>query len=195
MASVILGDWTHRRGDAGRRARGRRPRSTGRGPPSPGRGARSTAGRVDQVRVVGHDRGRRDDDAARRRRAALGARRRLRARRAHRASRSRAASCRIPCRSRPWSSKTGIVHVVATRRGEPIFWYALTPGELVPQHRLIVVDRRRDLPGRRARRVGHPRRGGAGLWLELDVSAGDGDAAGARLRVRRAGRRAGGDPS
>jgi hypothetical protein len=62
----------------------------------------------------------------------------------------------------------GTVHIVATRKGEPIFWYALSPGELVPQHRRIVSFE----DGMRHDDVldawATP---GGGLWLELDTTA------------------------
>ena len=146
-SSAILGDWTHRRGDRG--------------------GSRAVAAEIDQrarpddrlvvaarARRPGRpgarrraDRRGRDDDAARRR-----ARREwehavvyvLDARTGRRGGAPRAARSRA--RSRRWRSTSGIVHVVATRRGEPIFWYALTRGRAraaAPPHR---GDRRRDRP-------------------------------------------------
>ena len=62
----------------------------------------------------------------------------------------------------------GVVHVVSTLRDEPVFWYALTPGELVPLHRRIISI----AGGLRHEDVldawGTP---DGGLWLELDVTS------------------------
>jgi hypothetical protein len=63
----------------------------------------------------------------------------------------------------------GVLHVVATRRGEPIFWYALSPADLVPRHRRIVAfpdgARHDDVLEAWATPDG-------GLWLELDATLG-----------------------
>ncbi|HLK36919.1 MAG TPA: hypothetical protein VKU41_09240 [Polyangiaceae bacterium] len=60
------------------------------------------------------------------------------------------------------------VHVVATRRGEPIFWYALSFADLSPQHRrtVLLADgvRHDDVLDAWAAPD-------AGLWLELDATA------------------------
>jgi hypothetical protein len=61
----------------------------------------------------------------------------------------------------------GVVHVISTRKGEPIFWYALTPAELVPVHRRIVAVadglQHDDVLDAWATPDG-------GLWLELDAA-------------------------
>jgi hypothetical protein len=64
--------------------------------------------------------------------------------------------------------EAGVLHVVATRRGEPIFWYALSPADLVPRHRRIVAlsARHDDVLEAWAAADG-------GLWLELEAAVGD----------------------
>jgi hypothetical protein len=61
------------------------------------------------------------------------------------------------------------VHVVATRRGEPIYWYALSSSDLAPRHRRVVElsggVRHEDVLDAWASPDG-------GLWLELDVKVG-----------------------
>lgn len=63
----------------------------------------------------------------------------------------------------------GIVHVVSTRRGEPIFGYAFSASDLVPLHRRIVAlaigTRHDDVLDAWAAADG-------GLWLELDAVVG-----------------------
>lgn len=67
--------------------------------------------------------------------------------------------------------EAGVLHVVATRRGEPIFWYALSPSELVPKHRRIV-----------SLSTGHDdvleawAAPDGGLWLELEAAIGGDEA-------------------
>jgi hypothetical protein len=63
--------------------------------------------------------------------------------------------------------ESGVLHVVATRRGEPIFWYALSPADLVPQHRRIVAltSGHDDVLEAWASPDG-------GLWLELEGTTG-----------------------
>jgi hypothetical protein len=64
--------------------------------------------------------------------------------------------------------EAGALHVVATRKGEPIFWYSLAPASLVPKHRRIV----------RLANGGHDdvldawAAPDGGLWLELDAATG-----------------------
>ena len=63
----------------------------------------------------------------------------------------------------------GVLHVVATRKGEPIFSYALSAAGLLPLHRRIVAF----AVGTRHDDVLDAWAGaGGGLWLELDTSAG-----------------------
>jgi hypothetical protein len=57
------------------------------------------------------------------------------------------------------------VHVVATRRGEPIYWYALSAADLTPQHRLPLVPREGGADDDVLDAWATP---GGGLWLELD---------------------------
>ena len=63
----------------------------------------------------------------------------------------------------------GLVHVVATRKGEPIFWYALSSTDLVPRHRRIIAippaTRHDDVLDAWASPDG-------GLWFELVASIG-----------------------
>ena len=61
----------------------------------------------------------------------------------------------------------GVVHVISTRSGEPIFWYALTPAELVPVHRRIVAVTE-GLPHDDVLDAWATPDGG--LWLELDAA-------------------------
>ncbi len=60
------------------------------------------------------------------------------------------------------------MHVVATRKGEPIFWYALSLLDLAPRHRNVVATagiRHDDVLDAWAAPDG-------GLWLELEASTG-----------------------
>ena len=61
--------------------------------------------------------------------------------------------------------ESGVLHVVATRRGEPVFWYALAPADLVPAHRRIVglASSPDDVLEAWASPDG-------GLWLELETA-------------------------
>jgi hypothetical protein len=63
--------------------------------------------------------------------------------------------------------EAGSVHVVATRKGEPVFWYGLSASDLIPRHRKIVsiADglRHDDVLDGWATPDG-------GLWLELDAT-------------------------
>jgi len=63
----------------------------------------------------------------------------------------------------------GTVHVLATRHGEPVFWYALDSVDLKPRHRrpiLLDRDARWDVLEAWASADG-------GLWLELDSAVGE----------------------
>jgi hypothetical protein len=93
----------------------------------------------------------------------------------------------------------GIVHIVATRRGEPIYWYALSGDDLRPHHRRVspaeaahhddVLDAWATTDG--------------GLWFELDVPFSEGgsgapdpgDGSGALFRDPGFGRRSSTPPS
>ncbi len=63
----------------------------------------------------------------------------------------------------------GLVHVVATRKGEPIFWYALSSIDLIPRHRRIIAvpptTHHDDVLDAWAAPDG-------GVWLELDAALG-----------------------
>jgi hypothetical protein len=169
MASVILGDWTHRRGDPGGAravpAEIDRPRPTIAWSWRPEHG-----GRVDQVRVVGHNvvvatMMPRDPSAPGWEHAVVYA---LDARTGVEVAR-RVLADPVPVAAMVVES--GVLHVVATRRGEPVFWYALSPADLVPRHRRIVAL----APGIRHDDVldawASP---DGGLWLELDAVIGEG---------------------
>jgi|HubBroStandDraft_6_1064221.scaffolds.fasta_scaffold75866_1 hypothetical protein len=165
MASVILGDWTHRRGDAGG---GRtvlaeidKPRPTIAWSWTPEHG-----GRVDQVRVVGSTvvvatMMPRDSNAPGWEHAVIYV---LDAASGGEVAR-RVLPDAVPVAAMAVDS--GIVHVVATRKGEPIFWYALSPAELVPVHRRMVAIgdavTHDDVLDAWATADG-------GLWLELDAT-------------------------
>jgi hypothetical protein len=171
-SSMILGDWTHRRGDrGGSRAVAAdivdKPRPAIAWSWQPEHG-----GRVDQVRVVGAvvvvaTMMPRDVNAPKWEHAVVylldAATGREVARRA----------LPDPAPVAAMAVEGGTVHVVATRRGEPIFWYALSTGDLVPRHRLVVATEdescREDVLDAWAVPEG-------GLWLELDASAGNGTA-------------------
>ncbi len=165
MASVILGDWTHRRGDAGSAravpAEIDRPRPSVAWSWQPEHG-----GRVDQVRVAGSTilvatMMPRDPKAARWEHAVVYALD------AHTGVEIARRVLPDPVPVAAMVVEDGVVHVISTRRGEPIFWYALTPTELVPSHRRIVTIadgvQHDDVLDAWATPDG-------GLWLELDAS-------------------------
>jgi hypothetical protein len=167
MPSVILGEWTHRRGDPGGAravaAEFDRPRPTIAWSWRPEHG-----GRVDQVRVAGPSvvvatMMPRDANAAGWEHAVVYA---LDPRTGVEIAR-RVLPDPVPVAA--IAIEAGLVHVVATRKGEPIFWYALSPVDLVPQHRRIVglaaATRHDDVLDAWAAPDG-------GLWLELDASIG-----------------------
>ncbi len=170
MASVILGDWTHRRGDAG----GARAVSAEIDRPRPSvvwSWHPEHGGRVDQVRVTGTTiivatMMPRDPKAARWEHAVLYALD------AHTGIEIARRVLPDPVPVAAMVVEDGVVHVISTRSGEPIFWYALTPTDLVPCHRRIVALTdgvlHEDVLDAWATPDG-------GLWLELDV-AGKGDA-------------------
>ena len=166
MSAVILGDWTHRRGDPGGAravaAEIEKPRPSVAWSWRPEHG-----GRVDQVRVVGQNvlvatMMPRDLQAPGWEHAVLYA---LDARTGVEVAR-RVLPDPVPVAA--MVVEGGVLHVVATRKGEPIFWYAVAPVSLVPKHRRIVriADRGHDdvLDAWAAP--------DGGLWLELDVATG-----------------------
>jgi hypothetical protein len=165
MASVILGDWTHRRGDVGGAravpAEIDRPRPVVAWSWRPEHG-----GRVDQVRVAGATvlvatMMPRDPMAPRWEHAVVYVLD------AHTGIEIARRVLPDPVPVAAMVVDDGIVHVVSTRRGEPIFWYALTPAELVPCHRRIVAVadglQHDDVLDAWATPDG-------GLWLELDAT-------------------------
>src|SRR5580692_9790265 len=166
MASVILGDWTHRRGDAG----GARAVSAEIDRPRPSvvwSWQPEHGGRVDQVRVAGTivivaTMMPRDPQAARWEHAVLYALD------AHTGIEIARRVLPDPVPVAAMVVEDGVVHVVSTRSGEPIFWYALTPAELVPCHRRIVAladgVQHDDVLDAWATPDG-------GLWLELDTAS------------------------
>src|SRR5205085_1297805 len=63
----------------------------------------------------------------------------------------------------------GVVHAIATRKGEPIFWYALQAVDLLPRHRRLVhIDR----DPRHEDVLDAWASPGGGLWLELEGALG-----------------------
>ncbi|HXN30278.1 MAG TPA: hypothetical protein VN894_00390, partial [Polyangiaceae bacterium] len=167
MPSVILGEWTHRRGDPGGTraiaAEIDRPRPVIAWSWRPEHG-----GRIDQVRVVGQNvvvatMMPRDPNANGWEHAVIYA---LDARTGVEVAR-RVLPDPVPVAAIVVDA--GLVHVVATRKGEPIFWYALSSADLIPRHRRIVV-----LPTT----TGHDdvldawAAADGGVWLELDASIG-----------------------
>ena len=137
MASVILGEWTHRRGDAG----GARavPAEIDKPRPEIAWSWRPEhGGPVDQVRVVGQSvvvatMMPRDTGAPGWEHAVVYA---VDVRTGAEIAR-RVLPDPVPVAAMVVES--GVLHVVATRRGEPIFWYALSPVDLVARHRRIVA--------------------------------------------------------
>ncbi len=166
MGAVILGDWTHRRGDPG----GARAIAAEIEKPRPAVAwswRPEHEGRVDQVRVIGQNivvatMMPRDVQAPGWEHAVLYA---LDARTGVEIAR-RVLPDPVPVAA--MVVEAGVLHVVATRKGEPIFWYALTPAALVPKHRRIV----------RIANGGHDdvldawAAPDGGLWLELDSATG-----------------------
>jgi hypothetical protein len=164
---VILGDWTHRRGDAG----GTRAISADvlKAKPEVAWTWRPEhGGRVDQVRIAGEcvyvATMRPDDaDAPGWEHAVVYA--------------LDAATGRVMAR-RPLPDpvpvaamlcEAGLVHVIATRKGEPIFAYALEPGSLVPRsRRLIELDR----DARRDDVLDAWGLADGSLWLEIERASG-----------------------
>jgi hypothetical protein len=166
MASIILGEWTHRRGDPGGTravaAEIDRPRPTVAWSWRPEHG-----GRVDQVRVVGQNviiatMMPRDPDANGWEHAVLYA---VDARTGVEVAR-RVLPDPVPVAAIVVES--GLVHVVATRREEPIFWYALSSADLVPRHRRI-IGLSGDTPHDDVLDAWAAPDGG--LWLELNSGA------------------------
>ncbi len=161
---MILGDWTHRRGDPGGAravaAEIEKPRPVVAWSWRPEHG-----GRVDQVRVVGQNvlvatMVPRDVQAPGWEHAVIYT---LDARTGVEMAR-RVLPDPVPVAA--MVVEAGVLHVVATRKGEPIFWYALAPSSLVPRHRRIVrvaVGRHDDVLDAWAAPDG-------GLWLELDAA-------------------------
>jgi hypothetical protein len=167
MASVIVGDWTHRRGDSGGgrtvSAEIDKPRPSVAWSWSPDHG-----GRVDQVRVVGSTvvvatMMPRDSNAPGWEHAIIYV---LDALSGVEIAR-RVLPDPVPVAAMAFDG--GTIHVVATRRGEPVFWYALSPTELAPSHRRVVgigdTLRHEDVLDAWATPDG-------GLWLELDATLG-----------------------
>lgn len=165
MASVILGEWTHRRGDPGGAravpAEIDRPRPKVVWTWRPEHG-----GRVDQVRITGQNvvvatMMPRDPGAPGWEHAVVYA---IDARTGGEVAR-RVLPDPVPVAA--MVVEAGAVHVVATRKGEPIFWYALSTTDLTPIHRRIVaIDpraRHDDVLDAWASPDG-------GLWLELDAT-------------------------
>jgi len=165
MASVILGEWTHRRGDAG----GARaiPAEIDKPRPEIAWSWRPEhGGPVDQVRVVGQNvvvatMMPRDTGAPGWEHAVVYA---IDARTGVEVAR-RVLPDPVPVAA--MVVEAGVLHVVATRRGEPVFWYALSPTDLVPRHRRIVAltSGHDDVLEAWASPDG-------GLWLELEGTTG-----------------------
>jgi hypothetical protein len=163
MASVILGDWTHRRGDpGGARAVAAdidRPRPTVAWSWQPEHG-----GRVDQVRVAGDavlvaTMCPRDPGASGWEHAVVY---RLDARNGSELAR-RMLPDPVPVAA--MVLEADLLHVVATRQGEPIFWYALASDDLTPRHRRVAAAaaaHHDDVLDAWATPDG-------GLWFELDM--------------------------
>jgi hypothetical protein len=163
VASVIVGEWTHRRGDAGGaravHAEIDKPRPAVAWSWRPEHG-----GHVDQLRVVGENvvvatMMPRDARAPGWEHAVLYV---IEAQTGAVVARRELPD---PVPVAAMVVESGVVHVVATRRGEPIFWYALSPADLVPRHRRIVTlaTRHDDVLEAWASPDG-------GLWLELEAS-------------------------
>src|SRR5580698_4988395 len=137
MASVILGEWTHRRGDPGGAravpAEIDRPRPKVKWTWRPEHG-----GRVDQVRVTAQNvlvatMMPRDATAPGWEHAVVYA---IDARTGSEVAR-RVLPDPVPVAA--MVVEAGVLDVVATRKGEPIFWYGLSVADLTPCHRRIVA--------------------------------------------------------
>lgn len=168
MAGVILGDWTHRRADAG----GTRALSADvlRASPTIAWSWRPEhGGPVDQVRIAGTrvyvaTLAPRDDLAPGWEHAVVYS---LDAQTGHVIAK-RTLPDPVPVAA--MMIDDGVVHIVATRKGEPIYWYALAAEDLTPKHRRAVEldrDARNDdvldawsVPG-------------GGIWLELEGTIGE----------------------
>jgi hypothetical protein len=169
MAGVILGNWTHRRGDAGgsralaAEVAGARPRVAWSWSPPHG-------GRVDQVRVAGElvyvaTQVPVDPAAVGWEHAVVYA---IDAARgtvvAHRTLADPAPVAAMVIEGRA-------LHLVATRPGEPVFWYALATPDLVPVHRRVALL---DHDARQADVLDAWASPDGGLWLEIEAAQGDG---------------------
>jgi hypothetical protein len=160
---VILGDWTHRRGDPG----GTRSVSAdvGKARPEIAWSWRPDhGGRVDQVRIAGTcvyvaTMAPSDDAAPGWEHATIYA---------LDVETGRVIASRMipdPVPVAAMMALGGVVHVIATRKGEPISWYALTTADLTPMHRRIVeLDR----DGRREDVLDAWASPDGGVWLELE---------------------------
>jgi hypothetical protein len=167
MSSVILGEWTHRRGDRG----GARAVAAEIDRPRPAIAwswRPEHRGRVDQVRVfeqvvVVATMAPRDADAPGWEHAMVYA---LDARTGVEIAR-RALPDPVPVAA--ICVEGGLVHVIATRKGEPIFWYALSTSDLVPRHRRVVALTAAAYHDDVLDAWASP---DGSLWLELDVMVG-----------------------
>ncbi len=164
---VILGDWTHRRGDAG----GTRAVSADVADAKPEIAwswRPEHGGRVDQVRIAGTcvyvaTMAPVDEGAPGWEHATIYAldvdTGKVLAKRA----------LPDPVPVAAMVAQAGVVHVLATRKGEPIFWYALEAPDLAPRHRrLVELDR----DGRREDVLDAWASPDGGVWLELEGALG-----------------------
>ena len=167
---VILGDWTHRRGDAGgsralaAEVAGAKPRIAWTWTPPHG-------GRVDQVRVLGElvfvatlePEGALAKVAPGWEHAVIYA---LDAARGVVVAQCTLADP-VPVAAMVLEGAT--LHLVATRPGEPVFWYALRVPDLVPLHRRLVEV---EGDGRQADVLDAWASPDGGLWLEIESAPG-----------------------
>jgi hypothetical protein len=168
MASLIRGDWTHRRGDPG----GARAVSAEIDKPHPAIAwswAPEHGGRLDQVRIAGEyvvvaTMASGDPAAPDWTHAIVYV---------LDATTGMEVARRVLPDPMPVAAlivAAGEVHVVATRRGEPIFWYILSNPDLTPRHRRVVVTtgdiEHDDVLDAWAVPTGD-------LWLEIYAVAGD----------------------
>ena len=167
QGGIILGDWTHRRGDPG----GTRAISA-----DVARARPEVAwvwepeheGTVDQVRIVGGcvyvaSMLPRDDDAPGWEHPVIYA---LDAHTGQVVAR-RALPDPVPVSA--MMAGDGVVHVIATRKGEPIFWYTLQAVDLLPGHRRVIeLDR----DPRHEDVLDAWLSPGGGVWLELESAMG-----------------------